>query len=235
MTAVVVVSAITSAVVCGAIMLGVQAGGTLLDTDPRAVPDLSGMTTESAGAVLSPMRLRLVVAGEEHHDSFGEGRVCRQEPRVGSTVAPETVIQVWTSLGPEPARVPVLAGMSRDEARAALEEAGLRAGALTEEPGPGEAGSIVRSSPAAGESLARGASVDLVARPTMTLIEVPDVVGESIRRAREMIAEAGFTVGEVRVRFDDIREPWVVLSQEPAAGTQAPAGSAIALVQNEGD
>jgi beta-lactam-binding protein with PASTA domain len=235
MSAVVVVSAITSAVVCGAIMLGVHAGGTLFDTEPRPVPDLSGMTLESAATALSGARLTLVVAGEEHHETFEAGRICRQEPRVGSQVPPDTSIQVWSSLGPEPARVPAVIGMAVEAARAAIEDAGLRVGTVTEEEGDGTPGAVVRSSPGSSEAVARGSSVDLVARPAVVLVEVPDLVGESSRTAREMIVAAGLVVGDVRVRFDDIRAPYVVLSQDPEAGARVPAGSTIHFVQNEGD
>jgi eukaryotic-like serine/threonine-protein kinase len=235
MGSVVVVSAITSAVVTGAVLLATHIGGTLFDTDPRAVPDLSGTTVDSAGTLLTAQRLTLVVAGEEHNAQIAAGRICRQVPQSGSQVPPSTPIQVWSSLGPEPARVPEVAGMTLDAAIAALSHAGLRRGTLSEESGPGAPGSIVRSSPAAGTDLERGAAVDLVARPSTVFVEVPNLVGQSRRTAREMITQAGLTVGEERMRFDDLRAPYAVLSQDPAAGAQVPQGSPINLVENEGD
>jgi beta-lactam-binding protein with PASTA domain len=235
MGSVVAVSAITSAVVSGGILLGVFAGGNLMDTEPRAVPDLAGMTAENAGSVLRSQRLSLIVDGEEHDPQIAAGHICRQEPRSGSQVPPDTAIHVWSSLGPEPTHVPSLAGLSLSDARSALSEAGLELGAVVEQPGEGAPGSVVRSTPAAGQAVERGATISLVTRPTVVEVQVPLVVGQSVRRARELIVAAGFVVGQERTRFDDMRGPFVVLAQEPEGETMAPQGSAVNLVVNEGD
>lgn len=230
---VVVVSAVTSAVVSAGLILGIQSGATLL-AEPEPVPDLIGMSTTGAGAVLREQGLVLMVDGETHDPAVEIGGIALQEPRPGSHLERGAVVHVRTSLGPEPVRIPVLGGRPLAEARSAIEEAGLVVGQITEEPGAGAPGSVVRSAPAAGELVDPGSPVSLVARPSTVMAEVPDVTGQSIRRARTAIEEAGFTVGEERTRFDDLRRPYVVLSQEPEGGTEAEQGSAIDLVVNEG-
>lgn len=230
---VVVVSAVTSAVVSAGLLLGVQSGMTLF-AEPEPVPDVIGMSTTGAGAVLREQGLVLMVDGEVHDPDVAIGEIASQEPRPGSHLGRGGVIHVRTSLGPEPIRVPRLGGRPLDEARAAVEGEGLIVGEVTEQPGPGVPGSVVRSTPTAGELVAPGTAVALVARPTTVMAEVPDVTGQSIRRARSMIEEAGFAVGEERTRFDDLRRPYVVLSQDPEGGAEAEEGSAIDLVVNEG-
>ena len=65
-------------------------------------------------------------------------------------------------------------------------------------------------------------------------VPITNVVGKNITRAREEIAAAGLTVGDVRRRYDPDHSPNIVLAQTPAAGEQAAPGSAVALVANQG-
>lgn len=227
------VSAITSAVVSGGLFLGVQSGATLLEP-PEPVPDVSGMTPTGAGALLQDQGLSLMVDGETHHAEIEEGAICRQEPRPGSHLDRGAVVHVHTSLGPEPAQVPRLAGRTVADARAALEAAGLVVGDVSREEAPGEPDTVIRSAPAAGDRVPPGSRVGLVARPATRMVEVPDVGGQSVRRAREAIEEAGLTVGEETRRFNDLRRPYIILEQTPEAGAEAPEGSAVDLVVNEG-
>ena len=46
--------------------------------------------------------------------------------------------------------------------------------------------------------------------------------------------EKGFICAEV-MRFDDFKDPWVVLQQIPEPGTHVAKGASIELVRNEGD
>lgn len=230
---VVIVSAITSAVVSGGIMLGVQSGATLLEP-PQPVPDVIGMTPAGAGALLQDQGLTLMVDGETHDPDVEVGMVCSQEPLSGSQLERGQVVHVQTSLGPEPVRVPRISGRTVSEASDAIEAAGLSVGEITREEGDGQPDTVVRTEPAGGDRVEPGSSVALVALPATRMIEVPEVVGHSIRRARSAIEEAGLTVGEETHRFDDLRGPYIILEQDPEAGAEAPEGSAVDLVINEG-
>ena len=59
----------------------------------------------------------------------------------------------------------------------------------------------------------------------------PSVVGKRLSRAREIIAQSGFSVGAVRFESDNDVGPDKVLRQSPAAGTHA-ARAVIDLVVN---
>ena len=142
---------------------------------------------------------------------------------------------VRLSSGPDLIRVPDVHGLPPGPARARLLNAGLRPTEPLIAGGEGAPGTISSSDPSAGEEVQRGTEVLLTIVPEVTTVEVPDFTGQSIRRARAAIEEAGFVVGETRQRFDDLRAPYVVLSQTPEAGTQAEPGSTIDLVMNEGD
>jgi eukaryotic-like serine/threonine-protein kinase len=66
------------------------------------------------------------------------------------------------SLEEEQVEVPTLVGQTREEAVRTLDAAGLRLGAVTEEPSAQDDGTVIRSNPSAGATVASGSAVALV-------------------------------------------------------------------------
>lgn len=60
-------------------------------------------------------------------------------------------------------------------------------------------------------------------------VTVPDVVGKDEAAARQSITAAGFSIGAVGTRTVETSANGTVLDQDPAGGTSATAGSAVAL------
>ncbi|AIS52585.1 serine/threonine-protein kinase Sps1 [Thermoanaerobacter kivui] len=65
---------------------------------------------------------------EQYNDKFPKGYVFDQNPRQGVQVEYNTVIDLYVSKGMQPAVVPNVVNMSLDEAKAVLENAGLKLG-----------------------------------------------------------------------------------------------------------
>lgn len=226
------VSAVTSAVVSAAILFGTGVGTSMLSSETVVVPDLRGLSHDSALTRLAPLRLRLVVAGEQHDPEIAENAICQQQPRPGSQLLTAEAISVHTSLGQPLVEVPDVTGRTVAEALRLLDGAGLRAGSV-DRTGTGSADTVVSTHPEPAELIARGAHVDLVAVPERRLVSVPSVVGESIRQARELIVNADLSIGRIRTRFDDRQPPFITLSQDPEAGSQVEPGTDVDLVRNE--
>ena len=92
--------------------------------------------------------------------------------------------------------LPTLAGLTPDDARAALERVGLRLGGVHEVDGPTPGGTVVASSPAEGR-LTAGSSVDLLVASGYTV--VPEVAGLVARAATAALRESGLAATEVTV------------------------------------
>ncbi|WP_425486983.1 Stk1 family PASTA domain-containing Ser/Thr kinase [Microbacterium oryzae] len=90
------------------------------------LPDVTGMSAEEAQATLDEVGVATEVASQEYSDSVPEGHVIytleRAEP---GSWRPGDTVRVVTSLGPQLFEVPDVIGMTRDEAKAALEGAGF--------------------------------------------------------------------------------------------------------------
>jgi beta-lactam-binding protein with PASTA domain len=160
-------------------------------------------------------------------DDVQRGRVVQTSPPEGTTIERGTTVTLQVSRGPEQVAVPDVTGESEDNARSALEGAGLRVGEVTEEESGEDPGTVIEQSPGAGEQVDRGSAVDLVvAAPT----PVPDVVDLTEEEARAELEDAGF---EVRVQEQEVTDPeqdGIVLEQNPAADEERRPGSRVTIV-----
>ena len=129
--------------------------------------------------------------------------------------------------------VPRVTGLSLQKATTTLTDAGLKLGTVNYQQGQGAQGTILSQSPSAGSSVKDGSSVDVVAVGT-SVKAVPNVVGMSQSAASAAIVNAGFAVGTISAVNSSSVPKGQVTDQAPAAGTQAPAGSQIALTVSAG-
>ncbi|MEV6354188.1 Stk1 family PASTA domain-containing Ser/Thr kinase [Streptomyces hydrogenans] len=92
---------------------------------PVDVPDVTGESVADATATLQEAGLKVTVAPERVHSSEDDGAVAAQSLAEGSRAAKGDAITLTVSKGPRPVEVPDVLGMTTDEARDALEEAGF--------------------------------------------------------------------------------------------------------------
>ncbi len=202
----------------GSVVLVVSAGPELF-----AVPDLRGRTQEEAAAELERARLALGAVTEAYDPQVEPGQVVSAEPAAGQQVREGTTVAVVLSLGPQPVDVPALAGLGLEEARAALEGAGLRLGEQGERYDDAAAGTVVAQDPGDG-TLLPGGTVDVVLSLGPEPVEVPAVFERRFDEAAAALEELGFVVER---RGSDIFGR--VVSQDPPAGTELVPGSTVVL------
>ncbi|MFC4224370.1 Stk1 family PASTA domain-containing Ser/Thr kinase [Lysinibacter cavernae] len=151
----------------------------------RIVPSLTGATQESATDTLSKLDL-IVQPFQEENADIPEGQVIRTDPETGTKVAPETVISIYVSTGPKHVSVPTVQWLNVDDAKQQLTELGLKVGTIdsVEDPSLPE-NSVIGSTPAAGESVPKGTTVDL--HVSNGQVSVPNVVGQGMTVARDVL------------------------------------------------
>jgi serine/threonine-protein kinase len=94
------------------------------------VPDLRNATVEDVQLIAEKNDWE-TVAQSEYSPDVPDGRVVRTDPPSGSSLEEGGTLTYWTSRGPEPVEVPQIAGMTVDDAKAALEGVGLVLGQET--------------------------------------------------------------------------------------------------------
>jgi len=131
--------------------------------------------------------------------------------------------------------VPNVVGMEQSAAESAITAASLTVGNITEQYSDTvPAGHVISQDPIAGTSVPINSSVNLVVSLGQQMVEVPNVVGMTQADAQAAIGTAQLVVGTVTEEYSDTVPGGNVISQDPAAGTSVPIGSAVNLVVSLG-
>lgn len=190
------------------------------------VPNLLQKDVGAATEDLREIRLTLGQVTEAYDETVAAGLIVAQEPRADDQVRRGTPVNLVVSLGPEPIDVPVVTGMSQDEAVQELADAGLRASIAPETVYDRDvpAGAVAAQRPDSGR-LNRGDAVALTISRGPRMVEVPSFIGQPVNQARRELERLGF-----RVEVDEILGGFfgTVRAQDPVVES-VPEGSLITL------
>ncbi|MBQ6390531.1 MAG: PASTA domain-containing protein [Eggerthellaceae bacterium] len=179
-----------------------------------SVPDVTGMSWSEAKSTLKSANLNAAKKGDT------SGEVVSQDIAAGTLVDKGTTVTVTLS-SPKPAqvKVPNVIGKTWNDAKAALESAGLGAAKKGDSEGAVESQSI-----AAGTKVDKGTTVTVtLASPKPTQVTVPDVTGKNWADAKATLESAQLTAAETG-------DPdGTVTSQDVAAGTQVDPGTTVTV------
>jgi beta-lactam-binding protein with PASTA domain len=236
----------------GTVTLLVSKGGR-----PVAVPDVVGQTAAQAINVVQAQGFKANVVRVPSTEPAGT--VVAQSPKAGQKAAGGSAVRLNVSSGPQqptaapstpsPAKdakvgkigkaasadasatIPDVFGMKLKQARKQIRKAGL----ITEVkyvPSQETEGTVVAQSPKPDTSAKKGdhvlVNVSLGPKPSPHQ-SVPDVVGEDETTAVADLEAAGFKVEVIDEPTSDQSQDGVVIDEQPAGSTQAPAGSEITI------
>lgn len=206
-----------------------------LGPSPVAIPSVSGSTLTELEQLLGEVNLILGNTTEEFNDFVPRGDVLRladesnQTLAAGSQVLAGSTVNAVLSAGP----LPDVTGLSVDEARDLLQSVGLTGvvggdGAFSDTI---PEGFVVEMSLPGGATPRPGDTVTLIVSRGPELVEVPDLVGETIADAKEILEGLGFDV-EVRSEFPESdwdRSFARVTSLSPSSGQEIAKGSLVII------
>jgi len=142
--------------------------GTSVDTfvsqgpAPRVVPDLTGMSIESATTALTDIQLT-INRGDDQFSIVAAGGVATQSPAAGESLARGTAVTVAISKGPDLVAVPQLGNLKFDKVGPAIVNSGFVLGAVTGNTRGFPIAIYVAGQPVAvGQLLPRGTTLDLI-------------------------------------------------------------------------
>jgi serine/threonine-protein kinase len=191
-----------------------------------AVPDVVGSTLDAARAALTAQNLKVGKVTEVFDDKAPQGTIVSTDPAPGTKVRRNAVIPLVVSKGREPIKVTDWTGKPADQAKAALEKAGLRVDDSRQDNSDSvPAGSVISQTPANG-TLFKGEKVTLVVSKGPVLVDVPSFVGKQVSVAEPALKALGFRV-KVQQLLPGINFG-TVQSQDPGGG-RAPKGSTVTL------
>lgn len=195
------------------------------------VPNVVGEILERAKGLIDRSGLVLAPAQLQESADQPQGTVLKQSPGAGTRVVKGETVQVVVAARPA-LLLPDVRGQLVAQARKTLAAAGMRIGGIEYRKSSERAeGTVLDQRPGPDAKLDRGSTVNLVvaARP---LVEVPDVVGTPLGKARALLDKRGLALGEITkagLHDKDTGEP-LVRSQSPSGSTRVEAGSMVNLI-----
>ena len=186
------------------------------------------------------------LTGDPHtgrSNAVEEGRVYKQDPSAGTPVKRGDTVSYWISRGKPQAEVPGLVNLTQADAEAAIADAGLVVGTVTQQTSTTvPAGSVISQDPAAGTKVDKDSRVSFVVStgspsptatptpsPSASGVSVPNVYGMQSTVAAQELGAAGLTP-VFRQKPNTGQQPGTVVNIRPDAGTVVPAGSSVVLV-----
>ncbi|MFF7869808.1 Stk1 family PASTA domain-containing Ser/Thr kinase [Streptomyces qaidamensis] len=192
------------------------------------VPALAGRKLEEARDQLRQDGLEPGMVTREFSEDVPRGSVVSARPADGTKVRAGTAVELVVSKG-SPIDIPDVTGSDEADARSELTEAGLKVKIAPERVNSSEydKGQVVRQTPKSGGPAAEGDTVTLTLSKGPEMVEVPDVVGDSVDDATRALEGAGFQVDEDRGLLGLFGDE--VKSQSVDGGATAPKGSTITI------
>jgi eukaryotic-like serine/threonine-protein kinase len=195
---------------------------------PRvAVPDVIG--AREADAVVTIRAAGLVPDTRDIFSDQPAGTVTAQDPKGGTSVVKGTTVRINISKGQQNIGIPSVVGLSFDRAAEQLRQRGftpVRADVDSPEP----KGRVIGQDPGPGALHPPGTEVTLDVSTGRESATVPEVVGQDEESARASLENEGWVVTVRYTGTDDPAEDGIVISQNPAPGSEAEPGSTVTLV-----
>jgi len=199
------------------------------------VPNVVGLTVEEASVKLGELGLTPELVPQPNPD-VPDNQVFATSPLADTLVEPASTVQVFFNPAKEPQAVPDVTSKNLEEAKRILTEAGFVVGAVTSENNADlTPDTVIRTDPVALTMAQAGSTVNIVYSAGPNTQVVPPVTLQQGDVAKAFLeADPRKFVVTVTQQADPTIPVGVVISQEPAAGSELAPGGAITIFVSTG-
>ncbi len=199
-----------------------------------SVPNVVDLPQELAEDMIVDSGLQVGNVSERITDEVEPGIVLEQDPSADELVPEDSRVNLVVSVGEDTVEVPIIEGLSEDEALATLREAGLVRGEREREySAEVEEGVIISQDPSPGTEVSDGSRVNYVVSLGEELVTVRPVVNRTEQDAIARLEDQGLEPEIEREHHPTVAEGFVI-RQDPSAGEQVAPGSVVTIVVSEG-
>ena len=218
-----------------AIAIGVGGWWTLIGPGSRVVvPSTVGGTYDEAMNSFTPLGLTAVVIENRYDEDIPKGKIIQSIPEGGGKVDAGGSVKLIISKGPERYTIPSVKGLTPEAAQAVITKSPLTVGTITEVFNSDiPKGYVISSTPIAGTSVKRDATVDLIVSKGIEQVALASYLGKSGEQALNELTQAGFNV-EAGYAFSETVPELAVISQNPAGGATANKGGKVSILISKG-
>ena len=185
------------------------------------LPNVVGQTFEQAQSTLQTLGVQ-VMRTDTPTTTQQADTVLSMTPGPGTKTARGTAVTLAVAKQPQVA-VPAVTGMDQVTASNTVTQAGLQPAIVPQNSATVPAGKVITTNPAAGSMVDKGSTVQLFVSTGPQMVAVPNVVGQPRDTAIATLTGAGLSVQATCATNSP------VVSQNPAAGTQANPNSVVTI------
>jgi serine/threonine-protein kinase len=189
------------------------------------IPDVRSASPDDAEAQLSAAGF-VVTRTDRYDEQVPANAVIDTDPPIGQGVPRDSEVTLIISDGPAPVQVPDVTGETYDTAAANLSSRGFGVARDDDEFSDSvPAGQVISTSPAGGNYVNRGSTVQVVVSKGPELVGVPDVRLMTLEGAQQRLMALGFEVDSVGYLPGRL-----VRSTTPATNEKVKKGTKVTLV-----
>jgi serine/threonine-protein kinase len=190
------------------------------------VPSVVNTSLDQATDLIEEARLQVRVV-REYHPTIAEGFVIEQSPEGGDQREVDKDVKLTISRGPEPVDLPDLSGQTEAEAKVSLRGLNLIPGEeIHEFHATVPLGQVIRTQPAAGQTVDQESKVILVISKGPRTFAMPNVIGKPSAEAIAQLEALDLVVDAAPVPGSDGDS---VVGQLPKAGTTVQQGDTVKI------
>ena len=195
------------------------------------LPNLVGVDYSAATADNAYPDIRIKLESEDFNTEYEAGQIYRQSPSAGKSVKKGSTVQVWVSAGGQMIPIPTFTNQEATAVYAKLVSLGLKYSTTEIASDTIAEGSVVRTSPEAGQSAPAGSTVVVYVSTgsNKERVQVPEVLGYPEEVAVQTLKDAQFEVA-VTYQVSDYQYDGLVMNQSPASPSMVPIGSKVTIV-----
>lgn len=171
--------------------------------------------------------------------SVPEGQIVAQDPESGKSMVADVdgiSVNITVCTGVMTQEIPDVSGMSYKEANLKLQQAGFAVEMEAVSSDTISEGYVIKTNPAAGESIATGSTVYLIysSGPEVHYVTMKNLIGMSEANAKSTIRNLGLSFGSTSYVYSDDYAEGVVVWQSTKSGSRVESGSKIYLQVSKG-
>ncbi|GAA3736561.1 Stk1 family PASTA domain-containing Ser/Thr kinase [Salinactinospora qingdaonensis] len=155
------------------------------------MPDVTGKTVDEARSLLEEQGITQIEEEQSVSYDHPSGTVFATTPGSGDDADREAGVTLQVSAG---FSMPSVVGLQQNQAKETLETNGLDVSITEQASEDVPAGQVIEQSPAEGEGVSKGNSVTITVSSGPDKIEIPDVKGMRLDKAKKQLKELGFSV-----------------------------------------
>jgi beta-lactam-binding protein with PASTA domain len=193
------------------------------------VPNVNGLPFDQAKQVLVDSGL-VAQRGEQRYDlNVPAGTVIDQSPAPLTVLPRGARVMLDLSRGQRTVEVPVITGLTQEQAELTLGNSGLDLGDVVMMDSPSPRGTVLNSFPAAGVRVPAASAISVTVSAGPGLVTIPDVTGQPYAQARSLLEQLGFQVGPALEDTTSSAMPGTVVAQDPPPTRAVAAGGVVTL------